>query len=187
MFREYELTTERLRLVPCLQGHLDALSAMNSDPEVMRYITGRPESRAETQAMIARVEARWKKWGYSWWTIIDLRSGGIVGAGCIQNLRRRGTEPDRDCPLEIGWRVRRDKWGQGIATEAAMAMAEFAFTHLGASALYAVCHPDNRSSIAVMVRLGMSLRGIEEWYAQKVTTYEITAQDWSGVHGTDRT
>src|ERR1700722_11132718 len=135
MFTECELTTERLRLVPCIEEHLDGLNAMNSDPEVMRYITGRPESRADTQAMIERVKARWTKCGYSWWTIIDPKSGEIVGAGCIQNLRREGPEPDPDCPLEIGWRVRRDKWGQGIATEAGRAMAKFAFTHLGATVL----------------------------------------------------
>ncbi|HEX4051966.1 MAG TPA: GNAT family N-acetyltransferase [Steroidobacteraceae bacterium] len=178
-----ELTTQRLRLVPCSDDHLDGLSAIDSDPEVMRYITGRPESRSDTQVMIERVKARWAKWGYSWWTIIDSQSGQIVGAGCIQNLRRGGPEPDPDCPLEIGWRVRRDKWGQGIATEAAREMAAFAFAQLGASLLCAVCQPENAASIAVMLKLGMRYRGIEDWYAQKVATYEITAEDWRAARG----
>jgi len=184
MFKAKELTTERLHLVPCMEEHLDGLYAMNSDPEVMRYLTGRPESREETRTMIERVRARWETFGYSWWSIIQVRSGEIVGAGCIQNLRRGGTEPDPDCPLEIGWRVRRDKWRQGIATEAARAMAAFAFTHLGAGTLYAVCHPDNSSSIAVMVKLGMRFRGVEVWYAQKVATYGLTADQWRIAHGT---
>lgn len=173
-----ELMTERLRLVPCIDDHLDGLNAMNSDPEVMRYITGRPESRADTQAMIERVKARWAKWGYSWWTILELQSEEIVGAGCIQNLRREGPEPDPNCPLEIGWRVRRDRWGQGIATEAARVMAAFAFTQLEAGTLYAVCQPENAASIAVMLKLGMHYRGMEDWYAQKVAAYEMTAEDW---------
>lgn len=176
---KYQLTTERLRLVPCNDDHLDGLSALNSDPEVMRYITGRPESRSDTRATIERVKARWAKWGYSWWVFISLQSGEVVGAGCIQNLRRGGgTEPDPDCPLEIGWRVRRDKWGQGIATEAGRAMVEFAFTQLDANVLYAVCHPENRPSIAVMAKLGMRSRGIQDWYAQEVATYELTVEDW---------
>jgi RimJ/RimL family protein N-acetyltransferase len=152
---------------------------MNSDPEVMRYITGQPESRADTQAMIERVKTRWTKWGYSWWSILELQSEEIIGAGCIQNLRRGGPEPDPDCPLEIGRRVRRDRWGQDIATEAARAMAAFAFTQLGAGVLYAVCHPENDASMAVMLKLGMHSRGIEDWYAQQVATYEMTAEDWS--------
>jgi RimJ/RimL family protein N-acetyltransferase len=175
---EYELKTARLRLVPCGDEHVEGLSAINSDPEVMRYITGRPETRSETQAMIDRVRARWAKFGYSWWSLIERESGEIVGAGCIQNLRREGAEPDSTCPLEIGWRLRRDKWGQGIAIEAAMAMADFAFERLGAEVLYAVCHPENRASMAVMIRLGMQPRGLEDWYAQKVTTYEITSASW---------
>jgi RimJ/RimL family protein N-acetyltransferase len=175
---ESELTTERLRLVPCSHEHLDGLSAMNSDPEVMRYLTGRAQTRSETEAMIERVKRHWAKWGYSWWTFIERLSGAIVGAGCIQNLRREGAEPDPGCPLEIGWRLRRDQWGRGFATEGARAMAEFAFAQLRANVLYAVCQPENRASIAVMTRLGMHFRGVEDWYAQKVTTYEMTAADW---------
>jgi RimJ/RimL family protein N-acetyltransferase len=176
--RAFELVTARLRLTPFDEEHLEGLCALNSDPEVMRYITGRPETRAETLSVIERVKARWEKWGYSWWTIIELQSGEIVGAGCIQNLRKAGTEPDPRCPLEIGWRVRSDRWRQGIGIEAARAMAEFAFSSLGAKVLYAVCHPENKASMAVMVKLGMRDRGMEDWYAQKVATYEITAQAW---------
>jgi RimJ/RimL family protein N-acetyltransferase len=173
-----ELETKRLSLVPCRDEHLTGLSAMNSDPEVMRYISGQPQTLTETQTMIERVKARWAIWGYSWWTFIERRSGEIVGAGCIQNLRRDGTEPDPNCPLEIGWRVRRDRWGQGIATEAARAMADFAFARLHAATLYAVCDPGNGASSAVMLKLGMHYRGLEDWYARQLATYEITARAW---------
>jgi RimJ/RimL family protein N-acetyltransferase len=177
-----ELYTERLHLVPCTEEHLDGLSAMNSDPQVMRYITGRTETREETRRMIERVKERWKRWGYSWWTIIERSSAEVVGAGCIQNLRREGTEPDPECPLEIGWRLRRDKWGRGFASEAARAMAEYAFTCLRAEVLYAVCDPDNGASARVMVKLGMDYRGLEEWYSRKVATYALTAQKWRQAH-----
>jgi RimJ/RimL family protein N-acetyltransferase len=173
-----EITTRRLKLVPCDDEHIDGLSALNSDPEVMRYITGRPETRPETLAMIERVKARWQEWGYSWWSLIEIGSGEIVGAGCIQNLRRHGTEPDLTCPLEIGWRVRRDKWRQGIAIEAAVAMADFAFERLRAEVLYAVCHPENTGSAAVMRKLGMQYRGLEHWYAQEVASYAISSAAW---------
>jgi len=173
-----ELETKRLFLVPYRDEHLSGLSAMNSDPEVMRYMSGRPETLSETRTMIERVKARWAIWGYSWWTFIERQSGEIVGAGCIQNLRRDGTEPEANCPLEIGWRVRRDKWGQGIATEAARAMADFAFARLHAETLYAVCDPENGASSSVMLKLGMRYRGLDVWYARQLATYEITADAW---------
>ncbi|HWG77255.1 MAG TPA: GNAT family N-acetyltransferase [Steroidobacteraceae bacterium] len=176
---KYELTTARLRLLPCNHNHLDGLNAINSDPEVMRYLHG-VQTRAETKAMIDRVQCRWAELGYSWWTIFEPSSGQIVGAGCIQNLRRGGgtsSEVDLTCPLEIGWRVRRDRWRQGIANEAARAMAEFAFTRLRAEVLYAVCQPENKASMGVMVKLGMHYRGIEDWYGMKVTTYALSASN----------
>ena len=154
------LETERLTLVPCADEHLSGLNAMNSDPEVMRYISGRAETLLETKAMIERVKARWAKWGYSWWTFIERQSREIIGAGCIQNLRRSGEEPDADCPLEIGWRVRRDKWGQGIATEAVSAMIGFCFQDLGLHRVQAFIHPDNTPSLKLIETLRFRREGL---------------------------
>lgn len=173
------LTTARLRLDPFNLSHLDGLHEMNADPEVMRYISGRPETREETIAVIERVQTRWREFGYSWWSFIDLASGQVVGAGCIQNLRRTNTPlPDRTCPLEIGWRLRRDRWHQGFASEAAVAMADFAFVTLAAPELYAVCDPENTASAAVMRRLGMDDLGIDTWYGHSLRTYRTTAERW---------
>jgi len=172
------LTTQRLRLEPCHPGHLAALQVLNGDPAVMQYITGRPETPEETAGMIERVQARWVQWGYSWWSFIERDSGQLIGAGCIQNLRRSGTEPDAACPVEIGWRLRPDRWHRGLASEAARAMAAFAFDTVEVDTLYAVCDPDNKASLAVMLRLGMRERGVEQWYERPVTTCEITAAEW---------
>ena len=108
------LTTARLRLEPYRDEHVDGLYALNSDPEVMRYLSGKPETIADTRAVVERVKARWAEVGYSWWAFIERETGEIVGAGCLQNLRREATTlPDLACPLEIGWRLRRDRWGRG--------------------------------------------------------------------------
>lgn len=174
------LCTARLRLEPFDMSHLEGLHEMNADPQVMRYISGRPESREETIAGIKRVQARWREFGHSWWTFLDRVNGGVVGAGCIQNLRRTPSPmPDRTCPLEIGWRLRRDRWHQGLASEAAVAMASFAFETLAAPELYAVCDPDNAASAAVMKRLGMEDLGIDTWYGHPLRTYRITADRWA--------
>ena len=173
------LTTDRLRLEPFHERHASGLHAMNTDPEVMRYLFARPETLADTLESIRRVQARWQRWGTSWWSFIEPASGEVVGAGCIQHLRTDGDEPDPACPLEIGWRLRRDHWHQGLASEAAVAMAGFAFEALGAPLLYAVCDPANHASAAVMKRLGMRYRGIERWYAVDVVTYEISRAAWN--------
>ena len=90
---------------------------------------------------------------------MELNSGELVGAGCMQCLAA-----DRANPLELDWRLRLDRWRQGLASEAARAMAGFALDTLPAPLLVAVCRQDNRATESVMHRLGMQLRGTEHWY-----------------------
>lgn len=171
------LTTARLRLEPFADHHLDGLHAMNRLPEVMQYITGQPETREDTQAGIDRVKARWAEWGYSWWAFIDPEHERVAGAGCIQHLGR-----ERHLPLEIGWRLHPDYWRRGMASEAAEAMAAFAFTGLGAPLLTAIRHPDNQASAQVMARLGMRYRGMEHWHDAWVAVHEMSAAEWAARH-----
>ncbi|MDE2428832.1 MAG: GNAT family N-acetyltransferase [Burkholderiales bacterium] len=167
------LTTKRLRLEPITDAHFEGLFAMNSDPAVMRYITGKADTREDTQAMIERVKARWLEYGFSWWSFFERESNQLIGAGCIQYLGR-----DPANPLEIGWRLRQDKWRQGFASEAAEVMAAFAFDHLHADQLWAVCHPENAASAHVMQKLGMQFRGVQRWYDQDTATYTMSSDDW---------
>lgn len=176
------LTTERLRLEPFDQAHLDGLNAMHSDPEVMRFLGG-PESRERTMEIIRRVKSRWAEYGYSWWSLIERATEEVIGAGAIQNLRKGGDAPDPACPLEIGWRLRRDRWHRGFAIEAAVVMSDFAFRKLNAEVLLAVCDPDNAASAAVMKRLGMRYRGVEDWYGKALATYAVTAGEWADRDG----
>lgn len=167
------LTTARLQLQPFDDHHYDGLRALNTNPEVMRYITGRPETAEETTALIARVRAAWATLGYSWWAFIENDSGRLIGSGCIQNIERNPANP-----LEIGWRLAPDAQGKGYATEAAQAMANFAFDTLHTPQLVAVCHLQNTDSEKMMRRLGMTYRGVERWYNTDTTVYAVTAYDW---------
>lgn len=177
------LHTERLRLEPFDDRHLDGLNAMNSLPQVMRFVGGQTETREQTASAIARVKRSWATWGTSWWAFIDLKSERVAGAGCVQYLRRDATLPAdieslRQNPLEIGWRLHPDFWRQGLASEAARCMAAFAFDRFAIDELLAVRHPDNDSSGRVMDRLGMRQRGLEPWYGTTVVTHVISRSEW---------
>ncbi|MCF8206444.1 MAG: GNAT family N-acetyltransferase [Methylotenera sp.] len=167
------LLTPRLHLEPLHESHLEGLARLNSDPVVMRYITGKAETRDETEAMIERVKARWATFGYSWWAFRQRTDGDIIGMGCIQHLNR-----DPAQPLETGWRLRPDAWGQGYASEAARHMVGWAFTTLEPALICAVCQPPNTASAAVMERLGMRYTGTGRWYDMDCKRYDITAAQW---------
>jgi RimJ/RimL family protein N-acetyltransferase len=150
----------------------------------MRYLSGQPETRAETAAGIARVQRCWAAWGTSWWAFIDLESGRVAGAGCIQHVRREAAPPEDPTrlmgnPLEVGWRLHPDCWRRGLASEAAKAMVAFAFDRFAIDELLAVRHPDNTDSGRVMARLGMRFRGLEPWYGMEVATHVLSRADWA--------
>lgn len=167
------LITSRLRLEPIDDHHFDGLHAMNRRPEVMRFISGEPETPEGTRRMIDVVKGRWAQYGFSWWAFIEQDTGMLVGAGCIQYLGR-----DPANPHEIGWRLVPERWGNGLASEAAQAMAAFAFESLEAPTLVAVCLPQNTGSARVMERLGLRYRGLEDWYERPHATWELTRADW---------
>lgn len=168
------LNTPRLRLEPLDDRHLDALHRLNSDPVVMHYITGRPDTPQDTRLMIDRVKARWAEFGYSWWAFVRQDDGDLIGSGCIQHLNR-----DPAGPLETGWRLRQDAWGLGFASEAARHMVGWAFRTLQPERVCAVCQPGNTASSAVMEKLGMRFIGNGRWYEMECKRYDITAEQWN--------
>jgi len=168
------LLTPRLRLEPLDDRHFQGLHELNRDPVVMRYITGRPDTPEDTQRMIDRVKARWAEVGYSWWAFIRQDDGQLIGSGCIQHLNR-----DPGGPLETGWRLRQDAWGQGFASEAARHMVGWAFRTLKPGLICAVCQPVNTPSSTVMQRLGMTFTGTGRWYDMDCARYDLTAAQWA--------
>ena len=166
MTSENTITTQRLHLTPFAPEHADALFAMNSNPDVMRYL-GDLQTREETEAGIARVQARWQTFGYGWWTIFLKDTGTIIGAACLQNLAHKD-----DAPLEIGWRLMPAHQGKGYATEAGQAAMNFGFERIGVDYLCAVTNPENLASQKVMQRLGMRYVGIQTHYDLPCVYYE---------------
>jgi RimJ/RimL family protein N-acetyltransferase len=154
----------------------------------MQFITGRPETREQTAASIARVQRCWAVLGTSWWTFIEPASGCVAGAGCIQYARRDAVMPAdleslRSNPLEIGWRLHPDFWHLGLASEAAACMTSFAFGSLAAPLIIAVRDPENIASARVMDRLGMRYRGLEKWYGENLATHVLSREDWTMAGG----
>lgn len=161
--------TTRLRLEPFCQDHAAALNILDSDPSVMRFIgDGSTRTLDQTQAAIGRVQERWERLGYSWWTIFERATEDAIGAACLQHIAN-----EDDAPLEIGWRLRPDKQGRGYATEAGRAILQFAFRKVGVEQILAVAHPDNVSSRKVMERLGMTHEGIQTHYGQPCIVFRI--------------
>lgn len=147
------LDTARLVLRRWRDDDLAPMAAINADPQVMRWIgDGQPRSLESTTAAIARCERQWDELGYGWFAV-EIRSTGELAG--FTGLAIPDDIPDIMPAVEIGWRLGRPYWGQGIATEAARAALRFAFLDRGMTQVVGIHQVENRASERVIEKLGM--------------------------------
>jgi len=96
---------------------------LNADPEVMRYFRA-PLTHAESDALLDRVVATIERQGWGLWALEEQTTGRFLG---FTGLAAVTFETPFAPATEVGWRLRRDAWGHGYATEAARAALAFGF------------------------------------------------------------
>jgi RimJ/RimL family protein N-acetyltransferase len=80
--------------------------------------------------------------------------------------------------VELAYRLARSSWGQGLATEAARALVEYAFTVVELPRVVAVTYPDNRASQRVLEKLGFVPGGFIDYKGVQAAHYVITREAW---------
>ncbi|OEJ34913.1 GNAT family N-acetyltransferase [Streptomyces subrutilus] len=148
-----EILTPRLILRRWTDDDLVPLSEINGDPEVMRWIgDGSVRDLEETAEDIERWEEEWDEEGFGLFAVELLGSGeliGVVGLSVPEYL------PEVLPAVEISWRLGRQYWGQGYASEAAHATLEYALQDRGLDRVVAVNRVGNEESENVIRKLGM--------------------------------
>ena len=157
------LETDRLILRDLQESDLPALIAMNQDPEVMRYFP-KLYSQAESLRLYQGIQDEVKAYGYSLWAVEEKTSQEFIGLVGLHHSDLRifaGKEA-----VEIGWRLRKEFWNRGYATEAAQVCLDFAFQQAGLSEVYSFTSLLNLPSQKVMQKLGMEF--VKEFDNEKV-------------------
>lgn len=152
----HELRTERLLLRQWRAADRDDFAALNADPAVMRHIGSGPLDRAGSDALWSQLRRDWSDRGHAPWAVERARDGALLG---FCGLAIPTFLPQVLPAVEIGWRLRRDAWGHGYATEAAQAALDAAWRMMGMAQIVAIVHPDNDRSLALADRLGMRVTG----------------------------
>ena len=151
-----ELTTPRLRLRRWRASDELPMAEINADPEVTRYLN-RPVDPAASRMFLVDAEAHWDRHRcgiYAVETLGGPRRGVLLG---FVGLAFPGYLPAFAHRLELGWRLRREDWGRGYATEAASAVRDHAVEALGVHDLVSIIHPENERSRRVAAKLGMTV------------------------------
>jgi RimJ/RimL family protein N-acetyltransferase len=147
------LETERLVLRRFTRPEdRDAFSALCRDPQVMEWLGGVLDREA-ADSRVDRVEASFEARGHGRF-LVERKADGLFLGWCGIMLAHED-HPMAGQP-EIGWRLAREAWGQGYATEIARAVFEDGFRRLGFKEILAFTSAHNGRSQAVMTRLGLA-------------------------------
>jgi RimJ/RimL family protein N-acetyltransferase len=185
------LESERLYLRRAALEDLPLFVRMDSDPEVMRYIgDGKvvtDTKRTET-ALAARVLADYDRFpGLGLWVACTRQDDQPVGWFSLKpcNVAFFGAggalqEPTRH--VEIGYRLQRSSWGLGYATEMARELIAHGFAQLGLEEIVAVTIHENRASIRVMEKVGLSYWSRGRYCGVEVDVFGLWRLHWERRH-----
>jgi RimJ/RimL family protein N-acetyltransferase len=147
-----EIRTARLLLRAWREQDLAPFAALNSDPRVMEHFPALL-SRAESDALAASFHAHAERHGFAPWALEA--PGHAAFIGCVGLARPAFVTRFTPC-VEVLWRIAREHWGHGFATEAAAGALRFAFEQLALDEIVSFAVPANRRSLRVMEKLGMA-------------------------------
>ena len=179
------LYTERLQLVPLSDAHLELETALDADPEVMRYLTGRALSRAEVKrGHQRRIAAAREVPGLGFWA--GFAAGEFVGWWILQPPHGPD-QPKVAGEADLGYRMMRRHWRRGYASEGARELIRYGFDDLGLNRIFAQTMAANTAARATMSAAGLSyvrtfisgpyddlVPGAEQGEVE----YEITRSTW---------
>lgn len=142
-FREFE------------DGDVDAVTVWMSDPAVSRFMTWDPGDRSRAEAWLRQVAADASALPRTSWelAVVEVATGLVVGAG-----RLTVRDAQHRCG-DVGYVLRRDRWGLGLGSEVARQLVERGFERVGLHRIEATCDVENVASARVLEKAGLRLEG----------------------------
>jgi RimJ/RimL family protein N-acetyltransferase len=186
-----ELATPRLLLRGWRDDDRPAFATMNADPEVMAHFPA-PLDRAASDDLMDRFVAHWAERGLGLWAVERASDGRLLG---FTGLSVPGFDAAFTPAVEVGWRLIRDGWGQGYATEAAQAALQFGFQTKGLEEIVSFTVPANARSRRVMERIGMTHDPADDFDHPRLppghrlrrhVLYRLSSDRWRRLRDEDR-
>jgi [ribosomal protein S5]-alanine N-acetyltransferase len=147
------IETPRTFMREILGNDFEFLLRMLSDPDVMRFYPARYTEK-DVRDFINRMRTRYREDGCGLWMLLDRESGEPLGRVGLVRQPVNGVDE-----FEIGYMVHRPYWRRGLATEAALAVRDYAFAERRLPRVISLIHPENVASQGVAKKLGMQVVG----------------------------
>jgi RimJ/RimL family protein N-acetyltransferase len=165
------LETDRLILRPYQLEDFDTYVEMWADPDVVRFIGGRPFDREASWSRFLRHPGLWQYLGFGYFAVVEKETGLVVGEAGFHDVRRK-LEPSIEGTLEAGWALMPTGQGWGYATEAMAAAIAWAEEAFPGRRMTCIIDPDNLPSIRVAQRLGFTELIRTSYDDKPITIYE---------------
>jgi len=152
---KYLFTSERLGLRNWTNDDLEEFVKLNADEEVMENFPN-TLSEIEVEELIGQLRNHFAKNGFTYYAAEILETKEFIGmiGLAFQEYQTKFTPA-----IDIGWRLKRNAWGKGYATEGAKRCLEYAFNELDINKVISVCTIKNKKSENVMKKIGMTKKG----------------------------
>ena len=147
------IETARLRLRAHRLADFPNSAAMWADPNVTRYIGGKPLTNEEAWSKFLRYTGHWAMLGFGFWAIEERETSAWVGEVGLADFRREMSPPLGDFP-EAGWVLASRAHGRGFATEALGAALQWTDGHIDFERTVCIIHPGNAASMNVAKKCG---------------------------------
>lgn len=169
--------TERFVLREIAPTDIDGLYELDSDPEVHRYLGNEPVTeRDKLSKVIQLIRQQYIDNGIGRWAVEDKKTKEFVGWSGLKLERNRIN--DHQNYYDLGYRIQRKYWGQGIASETAKAVLHFGFEQLRLEEVFSIVHCDNLASQAVLHKLGFTSDGAFECDDEPHFWYKLSKNNW---------
>lgn len=177
------IETERLLLREIHESDIDDLFELDSDPEVHRFLGNRPvKDKQDVTDIIKSIRDQYVHNGIGRWAVIERNTGDFIGWSGLKFVREIINQ-HRDFH-DIGYRLKRKFWGNGYATESAIASLQFGFNQLNLDEIYAAANIENEASNRILKKIGLTLLekftydgAIHNWYRMKKGEWAIKRSD----------
>jgi RimJ/RimL family protein N-acetyltransferase len=174
------IETERLALRLPVAGDAASVAEALADPEVMRFIgTGATGTFTDAVEQVALMRRAWEEDGFGRFIVVRAEDGETLGrVGLLvwdPDAWRSGirSEIGERAEIELGWTLLRKAWGQGYATEAAVAVRDWAWRRVQPRRLISLIHPENARSVGVATKIG-------ETFETTITTHRgVRCELWA--------
>ena len=166
------LETPRLILRPFRDEDIDLLAKMMANPDFMRFSLG-PYTREQTQTVLQKFLSWNQAVLPSQFAVIFRRNNELIGYCGFLHQQVDGTKE-----IEIGYRLHRQYWNKGLATEAARAVRDHAFADLKLPRVISLIHPDNLPSRRVAEKNGMKLEKQTVFRGFPTLVFASTREQW---------